>query len=170
MATTQLLEQWARTPTREGLVRLQDAIQAHPLYDAYRDLTGRVVPLLEEGRYAQARSILLEVMPAQALSPGSHALLARCHAGLGDDDGAATERALMRLSMQAILHSGDGSAARPYEVLRTSDEYDTLQALGFRRTHQATMDVEGQLVDVFTDVGGRTVHFLLRGRGRRLTR
>lgn len=167
MTTSHLFEQWANHPTREGLQRVQDAVQAEPLYDAYRDLTRTVAPLLDDARYAAAQASLLEVMPAHVLSPGAHAMLARAHEGLGDHRSAEMERSLMKLTMQVILHSGDGSAARPYEVLATSDEYDVLEVLGLHRSAQASSDVDGRLVDVFTDADGDQVHFVLRGGGRR---
>ncbi len=168
MTTTSMFAQWAAAPTRDGLSRLQDAIQSEPLYDAYRDVTGTVVPLLEIGRYAQARAQLFDIMPTQVLSPGAHALLARCHEGLGDTDAADDERALMLLLMRVILHSGDGSGARPYEVMYTSDEYDVLEALEMRPTSQASSEVDGAFVDVFTDEAGHSVHFVLRNGGRRV--
>lgn len=167
MSTSHLFEQWANRPTREGLERLQDAVQAEPLYDPYRDLTGTVTPLLDEARHAAAKGSLLEVMPAHVLSPGAHAMLARAHEGLGDHARAGMERRLMTLTMQVILHSGDGTATRPFVVLATSDEYDVLEVLGFHRSTQATTDVDGLLSDVFTDSDGRQVHFVLRGGGRR---
>lgn len=167
MTTSHLFEQWANHPTREGLERLQDAVQSEPLYDAYRDLTGIVTPLLDEARYAAALAALLEVMPAHVLSPGAHAMLARAHEGLGSHARADMERRLMKLTMQVILHSGDGTAIRPYVVLATSDEYDVLEVLGFQRSTQATTDADGRLVDVFTAPDGRQVHFELRGGGRR---
>lgn len=167
MTTSHLFEQWANHPTREGLERVQNAVQGEPAYDAYRDLTRVVAPLLDDARFAAAQTALLEVMPAHVLSPGAHAMLARAHAGLGDHRQAEMERRLMKLTMQVILHSGDGTAERPYEVLATSDEYDVLEVLGFHRSAQASADADGRLLDVFTDADGAKLHFMLRRGGRR---
>lgn len=53
-----------------------------------------------------------------------------------DEERAARERRTSRLALDSILSSGDGSAERPWSVLRISDEYDVLAAQDRRSTDQ----------------------------------
>ncbi|WP_296137224.1 hypothetical protein [uncultured Tessaracoccus sp.] len=167
MTTMRLFGHWVTTPTRDGYARLQDSVQAEFHYDATRHLASQIVPVLDDAHYIRAERMLLEVLAAHVLSPAAHALLARCHDGLGEPERAATERKLAELTMQAILHSGDGSEARPYPVLVLSDEYDVLEVLGIKPSIHASKECGGDVIDMFQDGHGHTVHFALRRGGRR---
>lgn len=160
-------EEWIASPTREGYAKLLDAVRSEPRYDATRHLAEHVVPLLEAGRYVHAERMLLEVFSAHVLSPSAHALLARCHDGLGEPDRAREERRLMELTMQALLHAGDGTELRPYPVVILSDEYDALDVLNIEPSTHLSREVGDDVLDTFEDASGRRVHFLLRGGARR---
>lgn len=161
MNTVDLLEDWMAAPTVEGAARLRAAIRLEPEYNPYRDISAHCDREYRAGRVAALREMLLSLMPSQALSPSAHGMLARCHEALGDDAAAAAERRLMVLSAQAILRSGDGSADRPWTVLRTSDEYDVLEVLGMQYESQASRRTPTSTIDTFTDHAGEAVHFEL---------
>lgn len=161
-----VFEDWANGPTRHGYAELLNAVRAEPNYDATRHLASHVVPLLDEGRYAQAERLILDVITAHVLSPATHALLARCHDGLGEPDRARDERRLMELTMHALLHAGDGSEKSPYPVVILSDEYDALAVLGFEPLTHSSREIGDDVLEVFEDANERKVHFLLLGGGR----
>lgn len=168
MIIEELLQRWAEDRTAAREEELLDAIQHDPTYASHRNLLRDVGPLLEAGSYERARATIMQVFPGQLLSPSTHSLLSRTLRGLGDDAGADLQGRFVQASLQRILNSGAGDEQHPYVVLRISDEYDALRALGFAQVTQYSVGDEERLVDVFTDAEGREVHFALRNRGRRI--
>lgn len=134
LATDHATERSPRT-----LAALRRAVLALPGYDPGADPVGAAVPHLAAGDHAAALVALRELMPGAFFSPGAHAALAAAHAGLGDEVRAERERRTARLAMTSVLESGDGSADRPWLVLRVSDEYDVLRAQD--RTSRRVADV-----------------------------
>lgn len=100
-------------------------------------------------------------MPGAFLNPGAHTMLASAYEELNDDASARREQTLARLGVATILHSGDGTNQRPWEVLRVADEYDTLTALGRTRIEQRLHEVDGGRVDELVLDDGTRAWFVL---------
>lgn len=86
---------------------------------------------------------LERLMPGALLSPSAHAALAAALARAGRTDEAARERLLAEVALAGILATGDGSRARPWSVLRVSDEYDVLRSLR-RRSIEQSVERDGR--------------------------
>ena len=125
-----LAADYARSRDPESLGRLQDAVRQAPGYTPDLEIERVAVPLLERGAYAEVLTLVEGSMPGAFFSPTAHGLLAAAHDGLGDVDRARRETGIARLALGSILDSGDGSAERPWRVLRVSDEYDVLRSQG----------------------------------------
>lgn len=167
MSFTDVLDRWVADPSPHRLEAVRDAVQADPGYSSGTELASRVVPLLERGAHARARDVLLGAMPGAFLSPMAHSLLARTHLALGDEGRALVERRFSRAAMVSILSSGDGSREHPWIVLRISDEYDVLGALGVDVAAQRVEQPPGRVLDEIIDTDDRHWWFELRHEGRR---
>jgi hypothetical protein len=116
-------------------------------YAPYARALHQANELVKEGKWAEARDLLLSVMANYLLSPGAHQLLAYAHHELGDEQAARFEQALAGTMMKGILSNGDGSAAQPYLVLHTADEYDVLRHLGKRPQEQGLVEAGTKRLD-----------------------
>ncbi|WP_203338075.1 DUF4919 domain-containing protein [Nocardioides limicola] len=154
-----LVRDYQAAPDPSSLSRLRSAVRASPNFQ--RDLVPAkvVAPLLEAGAYPELIETLQRLMPGAFFSPAVHAALAEAHRRTGDDNAAQREAGLAQAALQSILSSGDGSAESPWSVLRLSDEYDVLQALGRQPTGQRLIDVGGRRVDRHDCTDGTSYHF-----------
>ena len=167
MRFDEALSTWLVDPSRENTATLRTAIQGAPNYvtsPAFEPAATAV----QTGDYPRAFDALMGLMPAVFLSPLAHSLLARTLLGLGQEDDASREKAFARASLVTILDSGDGSLARPWIVLRITDEYDVLASLGEKSSMQVPLEDGGRLIDAITTRTGNTYHFELWRRGERV--
>lgn len=167
MTFADVLDRWLSDASPTNLEAVRDAVQTDPRYSSGTELASRVVPLLERGAHAQARDVLIGAMPGAFLSPMAHSLLARAHLALGDERQALQERSLARAAMVSILTSGDGSRDRPWVVLRISDEYDVMGAMGLSVGAQRVEQPPGRVLDEIIDTDDGHWWFELRHEGRR---
>jgi hypothetical protein len=146
-------------PTAENYLMARDAIVG----DAGRcTRTADLVELAElygQGDFEAAREKIQQMMPAWALSPRVHFFAAQAAEQLGDDEDGELEQFLFSTCLQGLLATGDGSAARPYQVAQTADEYDVLQALGLLAQGQVLVERGAGLYDVVTCDDGSRVWF-----------
>ncbi|MDO5737094.1 MAG: DUF4919 domain-containing protein [Propionibacteriaceae bacterium] len=161
------LNEWIDDPSAVRTDDLRDAIQCSANYSSGRELTSVVVPLLESGAFQEARNAVLSVMPGSFLSPAAHTALSRAYLGLGDDEAADRERSFARASLVSILNSGDGTRDSPWVVLRITDEYDVVAAMGTRVSTQSVEQRGSRVLDELTTEDGQALWFELRGGGRR---
>lgn len=146
-------------PTPETLEPLRDAVRAAPGFDPELRVRGRVDALLREGRFDDAVAALEETMPGSLLSPAAHAMLATALEHTGRAEGAARHARLARAALDGILATGDGTAERPWSVLRISDEYDVVDSLGTRPVSQGLLADATRRIDRIECEDGRTLHF-----------
>lgn len=160
------VDRWIDDPSPRHTDQLRDAVQSASNYSSGRELTSTVVPLLERGAYAEARDAVLATMPGSFLSPSAHTALSRAHLALGAGAAADQERAFARASLVSILNSGSGSMQAPWVVLRITDEYDVISAMGTTVTEQVVSQPEGRMLDQLTTEDGQQLWFELRNAGR----
>lgn len=134
-------------PTGERLDALRSDITAASNYDCLIDLNTVTRTALAEHDPQRAIQDLMGLMPAVFLSPTAHALLAQAYTQLSDERGASRERALAKASLDSILGTGDGSAARPWSVLLVQDEYDVLAERGLVSRRQELLRQDGRSFD-----------------------
>lgn len=145
-----------RTPG--ALTRLRREILAQPTFDAGLDL-GAASQALREGRAADVVEDVSARMPGAFFSPSAHALLAAAFSVLGEEAQHDRESTLSREALASVRSTGAGSESSPWEVLRVSDEYDLLHALGRRSTRQQLVAVDGRPADRHELDDGSTVWF-----------
>lgn len=163
-----VVNQWMTDPSPLNTDRLRDAIQRLPTYSSDEAITPQVFPLMEMGAWAEARGAILAAMPGNFLSPAAHTALARASMALGDTGVADRERSLARASLVTILNSGAGTEDSPWVVLRISDEYDVVAAMGTRVAEQSVTQPDGRVLDRVTTESGEVLWFEVRNAGRRI--
>lgn len=155
----ELVARYLAAPGPETLGPLRDAVRAVPGFDP--DLSAPEVagPAMARGAYDDAVAALLALMPGALFSPCAHAALAEALTRAGRPGAARREASLARAALRSILSTGDGSPARPWSVLRVSDEYDVLRALGRRPREQSLVQHGSRRLDRFLCTDGSAVHF-----------
>lgn len=146
-------------PTPETLEPLRDAVRAAPGFDPELRVREQADALLRDGRYDDAVIALEASMPGSLLSPAAHAMLATALKRSGRPDGAGRHARLARAALDGILATGDGTAERPWSVLRISDEYDVVDSLGTRPVGQGLLADGSRRIDRIECQDGRTLHF-----------
>jgi hypothetical protein len=105
---------------------------------------------LQRGDTDGALKSALALINADFVEPEGHLAAAVAYERLGRGQDAARERATGTGLLQSI-HTGDGaSAARPFTVIRVSEEYEFLAAMGRRPLKQALVTVAPHVFDVMT--------------------
>lgn len=101
----------------------------------------------DQGDWPTVADTLINAMPGLFLSPSAHALLGLALAQIGHTEDAERETTLAKAATAAILGTGDGTAEHPWSVLRISDQYDALRALGKSSARQTLMQVGEERLD-----------------------
>lgn len=148
MKFSDAMEQFLLDPSEENLKPLQAAIMAAGNFDPLVAVEEFAAALLEAGDHQGLVDRLWQLMPGLFLSPTAHAMLRLCYRELGDDSAAQREDRLTQLALASLRSSGDGSQQNPYRVLRVSDEYDILRALGRKSQAQRLQPIGERSFDV----------------------
>jgi hypothetical protein len=106
--------------------------------------------LFQRQRFEEVRRRGTRMWPTWLLSPRYHALLGSAAVALKDLDDAELEHFQAQTCLEGLLRTGDGTLESPYLVVRLSDEYDILQALGRQACGQQLVQREGESFDVIT--------------------
>ncbi len=158
-----LVSAYLADPGPATLDALRTAVRSAPNFTPDLDLGRTVAPLFESGAYDDAITAVEDTMPGAIFSPSAHALLARAFAGTGNRPAAERERSVAEAALRSILSTGDGTAERPWSVLRVSDEYDVLASLRRTRLRQTLVQHAGRSVDVLVCDDGSELHFDVTG-------
>lgn len=137
-------------------------------FDPYSRELDQAIEHLQAERYADCCETLRSGMPGLLLSPRAHVLFAMAAKVAGDQKHAEFEHFVASTCVEGILFTGDGSASRPYLVLRTSDEYDVLEFLGKEVQMQMLAESEGRQFDVLTCTDGTEYWFDITESYRKL--
>ena len=134
-------------PTPDTFRAVRDVVVNHPGYDGYsRDLRA-MEDAYEQKRFADVKDAFAKAQPNLLLSPAAHLLLSLTLKDEGNTKGSEMERFICYRCVEGIKLTGDGTQARPYLVLRTSDEYDMLNTLGKRLASQHLVHEGGKSFD-----------------------
>lgn len=157
------VERYFETRDDADLHDLRAAIVAHPSFDPDLAPTRVAAPFLEEGRAQDLLDDLLGRMPGAFFSAGTHTALATAYEMVGDTARQQREQSLAEAAVMTVLSTGDGTAERPWTVLRVSDEYDVLRAIGRRSTTGEYVERDGRLLDrLEQDDGGEAWFEIVR--------
>ena len=148
------LDAWLADPSPSTVEPLHRAVRAAGAPDD-QHRRDEAAERLRAGDHAGALRVLEALLPAALLSPSVHARQAVALRHLGREGEAARQTRIARASLAAIRSSGDGTAERPWSVLRVADEYDVLRDLGRRPVGQSLVGRDGRPLDrLVTDDGG----------------
>ncbi|WP_028474364.1 hypothetical protein [Nocardioides alkalitolerans] len=140
-----LARAYVTEPGPATLQRLRAVVRRQPGFRTATDAVwDDVAELRSRDDHAAVVGRIESAMPALFFSPRAHRLLADAHEALGDTARATRERRTARLAVTSVLRSGDGTAERPWSVLRVADEYDALDARGRRSVGQRLVRGEGE--------------------------
>jgi hypothetical protein len=147
------------TPTPESFRALRDVVVNSPNYDGYSQDLRDMERALDEKRFADVKNVFAQAQPNLLLSPSAHLLLSQALKEEGNAKASDLERFICFRCVDGITNTGDGTQARPYLVLRTSDEYDVLNAQGKRFASQHLVHEGGKSYDRMVCADGSEVWF-----------
>ncbi len=142
------LVEFTMSPDRDSYLALREKVIASEAYQPYSNELETAGEFYEQGQVEEARDVLQNAMPNLLLSPRAHHLLSILFSKLGDEKSAQFEFFFGDACLEGILATGDGSADKPYLVVRTSDEYDVLEHLGKQLSMQGLTADEEKHLDV----------------------
>lgn len=146
-------------PTRETYLELRRQLIDSEHYDPYSKDLQNAEESLGAGNLEKAEQTLRSGMPNLLLSPTAHLLLSFILHKQGDEQGAEMERYIGMACSEAMTQSGDGTQENPYQVLRTSDEYDLLRYLEKEFASQGLVEKNGRFYDSMTCRDGEEIWF-----------
>ncbi len=124
-----LFLKFAENPDLKSFLAVRQAVLASEEYQPDSEELDRADELIDEGKWAEARTCLQEALPNLLLSPQAHLLMAAIAEELGEPSQEQLEDFLASTCAEGILSTGDGTKDKPYLVLRASDEYDLIEYL-----------------------------------------
>jgi hypothetical protein len=125
----ELFLEFLKNPTADTFLAIRREVVHHEKYDGYSRDLDEMRQAFNQKRYADMRTIFGNAQPNLLLSPEAHFLLSLAASELDDAKGAEVEKYISFRCIDGILATGDGTQAKAYVVLRTSDEYDLLGIL-----------------------------------------
>jgi len=153
------LNAYLREPTLARFLATRAAMIESRRFDPKSTVLPDVFRLLAKGLWHQTLAITRAAMGNWILNPGIHFVTSQGLRELGQEARAENEYELGRALLGGLRQTGDGSAERPYLVLRAADEYDILSSLGLRcRAHQVAFR-GGVALDALACDDGRDVWF-----------
>jgi hypothetical protein len=152
-------EDFLKKPSRETFMAVRAAVVSSGAYNPYGNALEQASKLLDEGLFAEFLEQMPRLMPDHLLSPRAHMMASFAYKQLADEEGRKFEMALAHLCIDGVLASGDGSREKPYFVLRVSDEYDVMGALGRQMKQQSLVREGARALDAMDCADGTRVFF-----------
>ena len=146
-------------PTPESFRAVREFVVNSPNYNGYSQDLRDMECALDEKRFADVKSTFAEAQPNLLLSPLAHLLLSAALKEEGNARASDLERFICFRCVDGLTSTGDGTRARPYLVLRTSDEYDVLNAQGKQFASQHLVHEGGKSYDCMTCDDGTELWF-----------
>lgn len=155
----ELFFSFVEEPSIKKYLEIRNKISESEQYSPYSIEIHDIKKCLAEGVYQNAISVFQSTFPNLLLSPGTHLMLSSAYKAMKNEKMAEFEKHIAYLLMDYIMKTGDGTEERPYLVLRISDEYDVLAALGKEQEQQALINDEERVLDLQTCVDGTEIFF-----------
>jgi hypothetical protein len=146
-------------PAQDRWLAVREQLVAHPDFDPYSPLWRLVEDEFAAGAYAQVLQLAEGLGPLGCLSPRFHYWLGVSALETGDFPRAAAERESSRVCLEALLDSGQGTAAAPYLSTYPWDSYDVLRCLEVEPRGQQLVESEGRWCDVMLGDDGQKYWF-----------
>jgi hypothetical protein len=146
-------------PTGESYRAVADALFASEAYAPYSTNLRDIALLCQQERYEEVLAKGDEWLWGLILSPRFHLYRSIAFSKLGNETAEKMEDAVFRSCIEAMVSTGDGTAAAPYFVTGISDEYDLLQSLKKRSVGQRLHQEGDRAYDVHRIDDGSDVWF-----------
>jgi hypothetical protein len=146
-------------PTRENYLRVWEEFTSCPDYNPYSTDIEKVLTLLNDGKFAEARQRIYDAMARWLLNPRIHLLASAAARGMGDEKTAEMEGFFAVRCLQGITSTGDGSREQPYLVSSVTDEYDVLTYLKKSLKTQSLVEDGERVLDLLECQDGSTLCF-----------
>ena len=146
-------------PSSDKFLEIRKIISESEWYSPYSTELYDINKCLMKEAYQDAIEKYHSTFPNLLLNPGVHFMLSYAYQGLGNEEMANFEKGVASFLMSFIMETGDGTRKHPYLVLRTSDEYDVLDALGKDRREQKLIEHKGRFLDLQTCSDGTEIYF-----------
>jgi Domain of unknown function (DUF4919) len=146
-------------PSSDKFLEIRKNISESKKYSPYSLEIYDIKKCLENDSYQSAIDKYHSTFPNLLLSPGAHLMQSYAYRAMKNEEMAEFEKRIAFLLMHFIMETGDGTKEHPYLVLRTSDEYDVLEALGKKRGGQELIIGEGRFLDLQTCSDGSKIYF-----------
>jgi hypothetical protein len=146
-------------PTRESYLRVWEKFTSSPEYNPYSSDMEQILPLLNDGRFAEARQRIYDAMARWLLNPRIHLLASAAARGMGDEKTAEMEGFFAVRCLQGITSTGEGSREQPYLVSSVADEYDVLAHFKKSLKTQSLVEDGERVLDVLECQDGSTLCF-----------
>lgn len=130
-------------PTAESFRAVRDLVVNHPAYDGYSNDLRAMEEAFDKKLYADVKGAFARAQPNLLLSPGAHLLLSMTLKAEGNEKSSELERFICFRCVEGVRLTGEGTREKPYAVLRTSDEYDMISALGKKVASQHLVNDDG---------------------------
>lgn len=146
------------SPTAGNYDKARTLLMASSTFDPYADDLSDLQELVEANS-PEAMKKFARMQPNYSLSPRAHLLASMAAKKAGQEAAARSETELYLRCLGCLLSTGDGTAQRPFKVMRVADEYDVLRHLKKPAGRQALMHREGRSYDVFVLPDGKEMWF-----------
>ena len=137
-------------PTLDTFLAVRDLVVNAANYDGYSQDLRKMEEAYQQKRFADVKNTFAQAQPNLLISPGAHLLLSFTLRDESNAKASDMERFVCYRCVEGIKLTGDGTQEKPYLVLRTSDEYDMLSALGKQFASQHLIHDEGRSFDKIT--------------------
>lgn len=132
----QLFKRMLEEPTLENFISVRDGLATSERYDPYSNDYQLMKTKMFEGDFTGSVRVFTGSLPNLLLSPGAYICLSIAAGKLGHKEKSEWAMEVAHFLVRALLNTGDGSANKPFVVLRVEDEYDLLMALKKDRAAQ----------------------------------
>jgi hypothetical protein len=146
-------------PTKENYLAVRKLVVSHSKYDPYSRDLDEIERLSTDPKNENLRKRAKAAAPNLLLSPKYHRILKIAALWRGEEATLVAERRMAAACLKGILATGDGTAEKPYLVVRISDEYDVLAFLGKRSESQALSFQGDRKLDIHQCSDASTVWF-----------
>jgi hypothetical protein len=126
----EMFGEYLKSRSLPAFVAVREHLMSLPSYDPWSPELAAFDWLLERKDWAGMRDLAQRVTDNWMLTPYLHEALALAHKKLGDESLSALEVELFKACAQGVLLTGEGSMAKPFEVVRVDDAYGVLAYLG----------------------------------------
>ncbi len=152
--------------TLESFLAAREVLLSLPSYDPWSTELAEFDRLLEREDWGGIHRTALGVLDNWMLTPYLHECLALAHRRLGDESLCALEAELAAACARGILMTGDGTAERPYLIVRPDDAYGAMLFDGKEWTYEREVSRAGRTLRALTDADG-TEHWFELARAAR---